>query len=74
MEWTFTTGDDGKVSISVKEADGTAVLIEWVRDGLTGAREIGAEMGLSPGAVSKMAKRAIEAGRLKKEGRGYAIP
>jgi hypothetical protein len=73
MEWTFTTGDDGKVSISTKEADGLAVMIEWVRDGLTGAREIAAEMGMSPGAVSKMAKRAIEAGRLRKEGRGYAL-
>lgn len=73
MEWTFTTGDDGKVRISTKEADGLAVLIEWVRDGLTSAREIAAEMGISPGTVSKLAKRAIESGRLRKEGRGYAI-
>ena len=61
------------MSIATKEADGLSVMIECVRDGLTGAREIAAEMGLSPGAVSKMAKRAIEGGRLRKEGRGYAI-
>jgi len=73
IEWSFTTGADGHVTVSTKEADGAAVLIEWVRDGLTGAKEIAAEMGISPGTVSKMAKRAIEAGRLKKEGRGYAI-
>jgi hypothetical protein len=72
-EWRFATGDDGKVMISTKEADGLAVLVEWVRDGLTGAREIAVEMGLSPGAVSKLAKRAIDAGRLKKDGRGYAL-
>ncbi|MEY2907433.1 MAG: hypothetical protein RLZZ408_1904 [Verrucomicrobiota bacterium] len=73
MEWAFTTGDDGKVSICTKEADGLAVLVEWVRDGLTSARDIAAEMGITPGTVSKLAKRAIEAGRLRKEGRGYAI-
>ena len=73
-EWTFATGDDGKTSVTTKEADGLAVLVEWVKDGLTAATDIGKEMGLSTGQVSKMAKRAIEAGRLKKEGRGYAIP
>jgi hypothetical protein len=31
-------------------------------------------MGVSKGTISKMAKRAIEAGRLRKEGRGYALP
>jgi hypothetical protein len=73
-EWTFTTGDDEKVSISTKEADGLAVLIEWVRDGLTSAREISVEMGISPGQVSKLARKAIELGKLRKEGRGYALP
>ena len=74
IEWTFQTGQDGKTTITTKEADGMAVLIEWVRDGLTSATEIAKEMGLSTGQVSKMANRAIEAGRLKKQGRGYALP
>jgi DNA-binding MarR family transcriptional regulator len=73
IEWTFKTGEDGKTAITTKEADGLAVLIEWVRDGLTTPTEIGKEMGLSAGQVSKMAKRAMEAGLLKKDGRGYAL-
>ena len=73
-EWTFQTGVDGKTIITTKEADGLAVLIEWVRDGLTTPTEIGKEMGLSTGQVSKMANRAIEAGKLRKDGRGYALP
>ena len=73
IEWTFQTGQDGKTTITTKEADGMAVLIEWVRDGLTSATDIGKEMGLSTGQVSKMAKRAIEAGRLRKDGRGYTL-
>jgi hypothetical protein len=73
IEWTFKTGEDGKTAITTKEADGLAMLIEWVRDGLTTPTEIGKEMGLSVGQVSKMAKRGMEAGLLKKDGRGYAL-
>lgn len=74
IEWTFQTGQNGKTIITTKEADGMAVLVEWVRDGLTTPTEIGKEMGLSTGQVSKMACRAMEAGKLRKDGRGYALP
>lgn len=74
MEWAFHTDPNGKTTITTKEADGMAVLVEWVRDGLTTPTEIGKEMGLSTGQVSKMASKAIEAGRLRKDGRGYALP
>ncbi len=30
-------------------------------------------MGISKGTVSKLAKKAIESGRLRKEGNSYAI-
>ena len=73
-EWSFTTGDDGKVSVSTKEADGMAVLIQWVSDGITSCEDLAKEMGVSKGTISKMARRAIEAGRLRKDGRGYALP
>ena len=73
IEWTFQTGPDGKTTITTKEADGMAVLVEWVRDGLTTPTDIGKEMGLSTGQVSKMAKRAMDAGLLKKDGRGYTL-
>jgi hypothetical protein len=73
IEWTFQTGQDGKTSVTTKEADGMAVLIEWVKDGLTSAEDIAREMGVSKGTISKMAKRAMEAGRLRKDGRDYAL-
>jgi hypothetical protein len=73
IEWTFKTGKDGKTTITTKEADGLAVLIEWVKDGLTSPTEIGKEMGLSTGQASKMANKAIEAGKLRKVGRVYAL-
>lgn len=73
IEWSFQTDTEGKVNISTKEADGMAVLIQWVRDGMTSCSEIAEAMGLSKSQVSKMATRAIEAGQLKKTGKEYAI-
>jgi Mn-dependent DtxR family transcriptional regulator len=54
--------------------DPLEALIEWVRNGLTGANQIAEAMGISAGAVSKMATKAIAMGRLRKEGREYAYP
>jgi DNA-binding NarL/FixJ family response regulator len=74
MEWTFQTLSDGDVSISTKCADGCEVLLEWVRDGLTSATDIAAEMGLSKGTISKMARRLMDEGRLKITDREYKLP
>jgi len=74
LEWSFQTDGDGKVSVTTREADGMAVLIQWVADGITSCEDLAREMDFSKGTISKMAKRAIEAGKLRKEGRGYALP
>ena len=73
VDWTFRTGEDGRVDIQTSNAAGLDVLRQWVSDGLTGAEDIAREMGLSKGTVSKMAKRAMEEGWLRKEGREYAL-
>jgi hypothetical protein len=41
--------------------------------GLTTATDISEEIGISKGQVSKLAKKAIDAGRLEKDGREYKI-
>jgi hypothetical protein len=65
---------DGKTTITTKEADGMAVLVEGVRDGLTSATDTGKEMGLSTGTISKMATRAIEEGHMDTPTRGKCQP
>ena len=40
---------------------------------LISARDIAGAMGVSKGTVSKMAKRAMQEGWLKKQGRNYAL-
>ena len=57
-----------------KQADGLDMVLQWVRDGLTSCSEIAEEMGLSQGNVSRMAKKLAELGRLKTNGRQYALP
>jgi hypothetical protein len=73
-DWTFQTQTDGSVEISNKQAEGSAVMLQWVRDGLTSCSEIAEEMGLSKGTVSKMGTKLIELGRLKMNGRQYTLP
>jgi hypothetical protein len=73
-EWSFQTLTDGNVKIATKQAEGSAVLLQWVRDGLTSCSEIAEEMGLSKGTISKMGTKLVELGQLKMNGRQYALP
>jgi putative DNA primase/helicase len=74
IQWHFLTDKEGKVTATHEINDPLEALIEWVRNGLTGANQIAEAMGISAGAVSKMATKAIAMGRLRKEGREYAYP
>ena len=73
IEWQFTTLASGKVEIVTREASSLDVFRQWIEDGLTSAEDIAREMHVSKGTVSKWARKAIEAGWLKKAGRGYAL-
>ena len=74
LEWTVTTNATGGSMVAYKEAEGEEAVVGWVRYGLTTCSEIAEEMHLSKGAVSKMATRLMEAGRLTRKGREYALP
>ncbi len=74
MGWHFyKPKTEPKVGVSWKKLTTVQVFRQWIEDGLTGASDIAAEMGLSKGQVSKLAKKGITAGWLKKQGRGYAL-
>jgi putative DNA primase/helicase len=66
LEWNFKTSETGAVEITTAEASNIDVVVQWVADGLTSAQDIAHEMGVSKGTVSKWAKKAIEARRLKR--------
>jgi putative DNA primase/helicase len=74
LEWHFRKPkNETRAHISWKKLSTLQVFRQWVEDGLTSASDIAAEMGLSKGQVSKLAKQGMTAGWLKKDGREYAL-
>lgn len=73
VDWQFVTQPNGSVSVHAEISSDLFIFRQWVENGLTGAEDIAREMGLSKGTVSKMARRAMDEGWLRKEGREYAL-
>ncbi len=73
-EWQFAPDEmTGRCVVTFREASGLEVFLQWVADGLDTCKEIAAEMHTTPGTVSKLAKRAEKAGRIRIEGRKYLL-
>lgn len=74
IQWHYQTDDlTGEVRRSFKVADNLEVLCQMIGDGITGCSELAEEMGISKGQVSKLATRAIKAGRVRKDRKEYAL-
>ncbi len=74
MALQFTQGQKSSApGISWKKLSNPQLFRQCIEDGLISASDIAAEMGLSKGQVSKLAKQGMEAGWLKKNGRDYAL-
>ena len=71
MEWTITSQDNGAATVTAKPISGVDLLVSWVQAGLDSATDIAAEMGISKGQVSKLAKKAERLGLIVIEGRFY---
>jgi hypothetical protein len=72
-EWHFVTEDSGSVTISCKVAQTMDVLLGLIEDGVTECAHIAQEMKASPAAVSRLAKKAIDAGKIIKVKREYML-
>jgi len=70
--WHFDTVN-GVTTAATSPADSIALFRYWIESGLNTASDLAAEMGISKGTVSKLAKRAEKAGWLKVEKRRYVI-
>ncbi len=74
FEWHIITDNvTGRISVSHKRAQSMDVLRQCIEEGVTDCTQLAAEMGVSPGTISKRAKKAIDEGWLRKKGRGYEI-
>jgi len=72
-EWHFVTETNGEVSISHKPAQSLDLLRRLIEEGVTECGQIAQEMKVSPATVSRLAKKAIDAGWLRKKGRNYEL-
>jgi len=74
IEWHFSLSKgETRARVSWKKISTAQIFRQWIEDGLTSAKDIAEEMGISTGQVSKLAKRAMAEGWLKKNGRSYAL-
>lgn len=73
-EWHITSpfGSE-EILVSHKPAQSLDVFRQIIEDGVTDCTDIAIEMKVSKATVSRMAKKATEAGWLEKKGRDYAI-
>ena len=72
MEWTYQP-DGPRTNVCFRPIPTLAVFRQWVSDGLTSCTDISEEMGLSKGAVSKLARRGEREGWLEVKGRNYQL-
>jgi Mn-dependent DtxR family transcriptional regulator len=73
-EWHLVTDEaSGTVTISHKQAQTADVFRRLIEDGVTECNQIAEEMKVSPATVSRFAKKGIDTGWLKKEGREYVL-
>lgn len=72
-QWTFQTVSS-KTTVTHEKMDALDMFIQLVRDGLGKCTDIAEEMGVSKGTVSKWAKRAQLAGKIRIDGKGAYLP
>ena len=72
LQWAYEPDND-RVRVTFKALPTLEVFKGWLRDGLDSCTDIADEMGLSKGAVSKLAQRGVRDGWLRVEGRQYKL-
>jgi predicted ATP-dependent serine protease len=72
FEWHYESQGQ-HTRVTFKAISSVELFKQWLRDGLISCSDISEEMGLTKGAVSKLAKRGERDGWLKIEGRNYRL-
>jgi AAA domain-containing protein len=73
-EWHIRTDTaTGQITVTHKPAQSMDVFLKIIEDGVTDCTQIAQELKVSPATVSRLAKKAIDAGRLRKNGREYEL-
>jgi len=71
IDWHFYTNEAGDFTIDTEAADNSTLVYQAIKEGIDQCGEIAEEVGLSPGAVSKIAKRLESNGQIRIDNRRY---
>ncbi|MFY9983803.1 MAG: AAA family ATPase [Chthoniobacterales bacterium] len=72
VEWHFRPSND-KVDVIHCPASDVDIVLEWIDCGHDSCNSIAKDMGISAAKVSKMVKKLIDAGKVRKNGRRYEL-
>lgn len=73
-EWHLVTDNlSGQVRVSFKQTQTLELFRQCIEEGVTDCTELAEELKVSRGTISKWAKKAINAGWLKKNKRSYEL-
>ncbi len=70
LRWTITT-KGGRLTYTCDKHNGPDAMLAMIRSGVGSATDLAKDLGVSPGCVSKWAKRLIMEGLIQKKGRDY---
>jgi hypothetical protein len=73
-EWHFVTDETTEqVSVEHKQAQTMDVFLGLIEEGVRDCNQIAQEMKTSPASISRLAKRALDAGKIVKKSREYFL-
>ena len=73
LEWMFRTKENGAIDITVDDASSIDIFKQLIEQGVSNNKQLADEMGISPAAVSKIAKRGVDEGWLKIDKNKYIL-
>lgn len=71
IDWHFLTNEAGNFTIETEAADNSTRVFQAIKEGMEQCHEIAEEIGLSKGAVSKIAQRLESNGQIRITNRRY---
>lgn len=70
--WTLnSSGDEGGLRLDHEVMGKVESLVRLVREGVTSNQDLAKELGVSPATITRIAKEAMQQGRIRKEGNRY---
>jgi len=72
LRWTLQD-EANRITVSCESFSGSDALLAHIRDGIVSATDLAQALSVQTSTVSKWAKKAMQAGLIRKNGRDYEL-